>query len=50
MEREIREKLIELARKKTPWTYSQLNEHRANALKKFFWLKYLNVYKSLILS
>jgi hypothetical protein len=26
MEREIREKLIELARKKTPWTYSQLNE------------------------
>tara|TARA_R100001369_G_scaffold85032_1_gene118315 strand:- start:362 stop:739 length:378 start_codon:yes stop_codon:yes gene_type:complete len=26
MEREIRIKLIELARKKTPWSYSQLNE------------------------
>jgi hypothetical protein len=26
MEREIREKLIELARLKTPWSYSQLNE------------------------
>jgi len=26
MEREIREKLIELARNKTPWSYSQLNE------------------------
>lgn len=26
MEREIRNKLIELARKKTPWSYSQLNE------------------------
>ena len=26
MDREIREKLIELARNKTPWSYSQLNE------------------------
>jgi hypothetical protein len=26
MEREIRDKLIELARNKTPWSYSQLNE------------------------
>lgn len=26
MEREIRNKLIELARNKTPWSYSQLNE------------------------
>ena len=26
MEKEIRIKLIELARNKTPWTYSQLNE------------------------
>ncbi len=26
MEREIRSKLIELARNKTPWSYSQLNE------------------------
>lgn len=27
MKREIRKKLIELARLKTPWSYSQLNEH-----------------------